>query len=149
MFCSCADAPDFSEVPTLEYVGISKTELQQGSLNNDTLTLFLAFEDGDGDIGLEDTDNRTDLFLIDRRTQDTAERIKSPFVPLQGAANGIKGEMSIRIFTTCCIFPDNIPPCQAPPQYPTNELQYDIILVDRAGNESNTVSTDIITLFCN
>lgn len=146
---SCANAPDFSDIPNLSFTGLSKFELIQSSFNSDTLILFLEFEDGDGDIGRMDSDFMTDLFIIDKRLNDTIDRIKTPFVPLQGAANGIRGTMQIQLFTTCCIFPDGIPPCQNPPQYPTNDLQYDIFLIDRAGNQSNTVTTDVITLLCN
>ncbi len=146
---SCANAPDFGNTPFIEYVSISKDSLIQGSLNNDSLVLVLNFEDGDGDIGFENQSNQTNLKIIDTRIDEVIENIKTPFIPLQGTANGIRGTIELKIFTTCCIFPNGDPPCQANPAFPTNDLLYEIILEDRAGNVSNTVQTEIITLICN
>lgn len=147
---ACTTSPNFSEIPELSFVGLSKNSMVQGSTNSDSLTIFLEFQDGDGDIGYDsETTNVTNLFLIDTRINDTVERFKTPIVPLEGAQSGIRGEISISIFTTCCIFPEGFLPCQSPDEFPTNDLTYDIILVDRAGNESNKVTTSTINLLCN
>lgn len=145
---ACTNSPDFPISPVLEYVGASKTSMVQNSLNTDSIFIQINFTDGDGDIGDDADDLKQNLFLRDNRTGQFYDQFRIPEIPQQGAANGISGEVTIRLFTTCCLFPDGIPPCQAPPQYPTNELTIDIWLVDRAGNMSNIVTTDPIILLC-
>jgi len=120
----------------------------QNSLNTDSIFVKFSFKDGDGDIGLEPDVFERNIFIIDNRTGDTYDAFKAPVIPEQGASKGISGEVTLRLFTTCCLFPDNIPPCESPPQYPTDMLTLDIYIKDRAGNESNRITTTPITLFC-
>lgn len=122
--------------------------MTQNSLNTDSIFVKFSFKDGDGDIGLEPDVFERNIFIIDNRTGDTYDAFKAPVIPEQGASKGISGEVTLRLFTTCCLFPDNIPPCESPPQYPTDELTLDIYIKDRAGNESNHITTTPITLFC-
>ena len=146
---SCSDNPNFSDVPEIEFLSFSKNELTQNSLNTDSLFIRISFQDGDGDIGLDESDISQNLILTDNRTGEVFDRYKIPTIPIQGAQNGIQGEIMIKVFTTCCIFPDMIPPCESPVSFPTNELSFDIQLTDRAGNDSNVVTTQSITLLCN
>lgn len=120
----------------------------QNSLNTDSLIVRFSFTDGDGDIGLDPDVFERNIFIIDNRTGDTYDAFKAPVIPEQGASKGISGEVSLRLFTTCCLFPDNIPPCESPPQFPTDTLTLDIYMTDRANNESNRITTTPIVLFC-
>lgn len=149
LFYSCTDAPDFPDEPQIEFISISKSELQQDDLNTDSLSIFLSFTDGDGDIGSEQNSSEQNIFLIDTRTGFTQDKFKIPFVPPQGTGNGISGTMEILAFTTCCIYPDRTPPCTPSTKFPKDTLQYEIYIVDRAGNESNHVFTGDIILNCN
>ena len=115
----------------------------QGAINSDTVYIFLQFSDGNGDIGGFNSQN---IIVIDKRTDERYDSFSLPELPL--SKNGVNGEIIVRLFTTCCIFPENIPPCEAPDDYPTNELILEIFLLDEAGNESNRVLTDPITLLC-
>jgi hypothetical protein len=145
---SCVIAPDYPIEPVLTYSGISKNTIVQGVSNTDSLYISVEFTDGDGDLGNED-ENKFNVFLIDKRTGNLQDKFITPYVPPAGASNGISGEMQILVYTTCCFFPDNIPPCESPPQYPTDTIEYELYLVDRAGNESNHVDTESIVIFCN
>jgi len=145
----CIQKPDFSEVPELEFVGFSKTTMNQGTVNNDSTTLIVNFTDGDGDIGFASDVFETNLTVVDNRTGNLYSNFKIPAIPEQGANNGVSGEMRILLLNTCCTFPDGIPPCESPEEYPTNELTFDIYMVDRAGNMSNVITTSPITLLCN
>jgi len=147
---SCVNAPDFTDTPKIEFVSFSQSSVEQTSANEFPIDVVISFEDGDGDLGREDSDPEADIVFIDNRT-GLSETFKSPFIPEQGVNNGIQGEIKITIFSTCCIFPEDsqIPPCSAPPQFPTNDLSFDISLTDRAGNVSNIVTTPAITLLCN
>ena len=105
------------------------------------------FTDGDGDIGTKD-ENVFNIFLIDKRTEKLQDQFIAPYVPAAGAANGISGEIDILVYTTCCFFPDNIPPCESPEQNPTDTIQYELYIIDRAGHESNRILTEPIIIFC-
>jgi len=144
----CVSSPQFSEVPELTYVGVSKNSMVQSNVLSDSIFLSFDFTDGDGDIGVGDNTNFFDLTIIDNRTGNVFDRFKTPFVPEQGASNGIEGSVQIKIYTTCCIFDDGTVPCDNPLTPMNNELTLDIQLEDRAGNLSNVITTEVITLFC-
>ena len=144
---SCQSAPDYSDVPEITFGSFSKSQMNQGSLNNDSVTLTITFTDGDGDLG--SADNERNLFLIDKRTGQVYDRFRTPFIPEEGTGNGITGTIRINLFNTCCVFPDNIPPCESPDLYPTNDLTFEVYIVDRAGNQSNVIETQPITLLYN
>lgn len=145
---ACVQSPGFSDIPEIEFIGFSSQSMVQSSLNSDSLFLQFSFTDGDGDIGLEADVFDQNIFIIDNRTGDRYEAFKAPVIPEQGASKGISGTVTLRIFTTCCLFPDNIPPCESPPQYKTDMMTLDIFIKDRAGNFSNRVTTTPITLLC-
>lgn len=119
----------------------------QNSLNTDSLFLTINFKDGDGDFG-GNNQVTEHIVIIDNRTGEVFDRFKLPEIPTIGAQNGIEGEIQVKLFTTCCIFPGLIPPCVNPPDYPTNDLSFDIYMFDDAGNQSNTITTGSITLLC-
>lgn len=151
LFHSCVKPTEYSDIPTLEFVGFSKTTMNQGAFAEDSVTLTLYFTDGDGDFGTEAKKTEPNIFVKDLRTNQTLRQYKAPFVPLEGAGNGISGKISIRLFSTCCIFPQmsGIPPCEKPKQYPSNDLSMEIFIKDRAGNQSNTIVTPALKLNCN
>ena len=146
---SCVTSPDYPDEPVIEFIGFSKSEMEQGSLNNDSLTLIIAFTDGDGDLGTPPETAEKNLFVIDNRTGEVFNSFKTPIIPEEGVGNGVSGEIKVLMFTTCCIFPDNIPPCESPDLYPENEITFDVYITDRAGNESNRITTPAVTLLCN
>ncbi len=122
--------------------------MEQGFFNEDSVTLVLNFTDGDGDIGDVDGNIMPNLFVIDNRLDTLADPFVLPNIPAQGIGNGVQGEIRIRLFTTCCLI-EGITPCDSSPDFPTDTLSYDVFMVDRAGNESNVVTTTMVTLLCN
>ncbi len=152
---ACIRPPDYPVEPHIEYVSMSKTGMLQGQGPEDTTYVTISFTDGDGDLGhfKEGSEEQVlDLFLTDLRTGAQSESFIIPFVPELGSGNGISGEITIRLLTTCCIFPpyvtDAAAPCDPSQQYPVDTLRYEIYLMDRAGHESNRVQTEDIYLFC-
>ena len=73
---------------------------------------------------------------------------KIPFIGEQGVGKGISGEISIVLPTTCCTYPNGVPPCQPSELFPRDTLTYDLYIIDRAGNESNRITTEPIYLRC-
>lgn len=150
LFISCVRPPDYSDVPVLEFRSVSKSSIKQGLINADSFTLVLFFTDGDGDFGSDALSNELNIFMKDNRTGESFRDFKAPLVPTQGANNGISGTISVIISSTCCVFPplSGIFPCEVDSTYPTNDLSLDIYIKDRAGNQSNTVTTSVIKLLC-
>ena len=85
---------------------------------------------------------------------ESAIRPEAPIIPEQGTGNGISGEMTIQIFTTCCIHPDPIlalDGCDAPfedIEFQYDSLIYEVYIQDRAGNVSNTIQTEPLLIKC-
>lgn len=150
MIYSCVKPTEYSDVPALEFAGFSKQTLNQGAFAEDSVIMVLHFTDGDGDFGTEANKAESNIFVKDLRTNSTLREYKAPFVPLEGAGNGISGKISILLFSTCCIFPKDtgIPPCEKSKDYPTNDLSLEIYIKDRAGNKSNTITTPALLLNC-
>ncbi len=111
----------------------------------DSLFITFDFEDGDGDIG---ENQILDLKVIDNRSGDLYDQTSIPMLPEQGSSNGISGQIMFKLYSSCCVFPDGIPSCEAPAEYPTNDLSLDLYITDRAGNQSNIITTSQITLRC-
>jgi hypothetical protein len=122
--------------------------MTQDNLNTDSVFLYFSFTDGDGDLGLESTDTSRNIFIIDKRTGNFQDKFKSPYIPEEGIGNGITGDIELLLFTTCCLFPENIPPCSSPAEYPLDTIIYEIYITDRSGNKSNIIETEPIVLMC-
>lgn len=150
---TCTTPPDYNDIPEIEFVGTSKTRLNQQGLNalygKDSLLIFINFTDGDGDL-----DETGVVQLIDQRDTNLVTEYQLPKIEQQGAANGISGEMSIVIFAPCCIIPPNGQIPQNGCDYTNPFLQaldsvaYRLRLRDHAGHWSNTVLTTPIELKC-
>lgn len=144
---SCSGDDTGSVIPKIEFIGLTKTRMIQGDFFEDSLRLLLKFEDGDGDLGFPQNDNRYDISLLDSRNNQIQDQYKLPPLPdSEGRAQ--KGQMSILVYTSCCLFKDQIPPCSSPPQYPLDSLIYKIVLRDRSGHVSDTVYSSIVYLDC-
>lgn len=149
---SCTQPPDYPNEPQLEYIGLNKGRILQGSRTapNDTLAIFFSFTDGDGDLGNDDSINN--IFLYDSR-DSTITPYKVSAIPAQGSGNGVSGEVTILIpnrigsGNICCIFPD-LRVCQTDARYPQDTFSYEIELMDRAGHKSNKIRTEPITILC-
>jgi hypothetical protein len=150
---SCASPPDYPIEPLIEYVGMTKDTLRRPPIPGsggkiDTIFVTFSFTDGDGDIGNKDS---LDLFLTDTRTGVIENQYRIPLVPDLGASNGIKGEITFRLFSTCCIFPPELglDPCFGEaPSFRYDKVIYDIYLIDRAGHKSNVIQTEPIYVRC-
>ena len=146
-FAACISPPDYPIQPEIKFIGLSKNVMRQGLLGiEDSLFLTFSFTDGDGDLGsLGQGKDSVNIFLTDKRTNQPSERFRIPYVPEQGAGNGISGDIRLLLFTTCC---NVLPPCEASTTKPIDTLVYEIFIKDRAGHESNKILTAPIYLQC-
>jgi hypothetical protein len=147
---ACVQPPDYPDEPVIAFLRLSKPSMLQSTLGNDSIVVTFGFTDGDGDLGFRD--NSESIFIVDGRDSFIKPSYRIPYIEQQGAGNGISGEISIVIPTTCCIYPPStgIPPCEtgalAPQVFDT--VFYLISIQDRAGNRSNTIQTAPIGLRC-
>jgi hypothetical protein len=146
LLSACLNAPEYPIEPHIEFLRMSKGFMKQDQFNTDSVLLVVGFTDGDGDIGRDD--GTFDLFITDTRDSFMPPAYRLPRVPEQGIGNGISGEISFVVYTTCCFFPDGQDPCTVNPSYPTDTLRYLIYLRDRAGHQSNVIETPPILLLC-
>ncbi|MBI1226888.1 MAG: hypothetical protein GC192_16775 [Bacteroidetes bacterium] len=142
----CVNPPEYPIVPNIQFVSMTKDTMPRGFASDSTL-ITLSFTDGDGDIGRKDT--VSDIFIIDGRDSNVT-RGRIPFVPELGASNGIKGEISVVIDNSCCIFPNPLyDGCSETfPGYPYDPVTFSIYIMDRKGNQSNTVVLPPIYMRC-
>jgi len=142
---SCLKAPDYPLEPQIEFMNISKPAFRQGFAARDSIIVGFSFTDGDGDLGSNDSLN---VFVRDSRDNFLANQFRIPFIPEEGTGNGISGEIFVTIYSTCCYFPDNTPPCTPSMDNPMDSLRYKIQIRDRANNWSNEIETDLIYIIC-
>lgn len=148
----CVKPPDYPLEPVIEFKGLSKNTLRQTNLipsDPDSIVVTFSYTDGDGDLGYPDSDPTTSVFFKDERDQFASER-KLPYVDPQGAGNGISGEISVVLPTTCCIHTNEEGLKTACLNVPvqTDTLIYLITIRDRAGHMSNEIRTSPIVLIC-
>ena len=148
---SCVQAPDYPKEPVIEYIGISKSLMQQGQGYQDSLFVTFSFTDGDGDLGYPETDPTASVFIRDSRDSFPKPPLQLPYVEPQGAGNGISGEITVKLPTTCCIYtsPEGIKfACEDATQIAFDTFYYYISIKDRAGHASNEIKTEAIRLKC-
>lgn len=135
---SCLKPPDYDESPTITFKSLSKTEVQEDSINvSDSLQLTFSFTDGDGDLGaLNNLDSTLNIFLTDSRDNSIKE-YQIPTLTPDGSVKAISGDITITIKSFAC-----------QPGFDTDPFTYAVKIKDRAGHESNTIQTDQITIDC-
>lgn len=109
----------------------------------DSLFLTFAFKDGDGDVG---SDTSKNIIVKDSRNGLILASYKVPDY-LSNNNNSRKGHITLVVYAPCCIYPNGTS-CQPSNDHPTNKMRYRIQLQDRAGNWSNIIESDLVTLEC-
>ena len=127
---SCLRSPNYSNIPAIEFDSLSSNFAR---VNEDSITVYFNFTDGDGDIGSDDVPN---MFFTDSRT-GYPDSFKIPIVTPAGNVKAISGRIAYTFSQFNCI-PGRI----------IDSLFYTIYIEDRAGNKSNEIITQVITLEC-
>lgn len=145
----CVEPPDYPIEPVIEFISFSKNTLRQTPLGADSVIINIGFTDGDGDLGFQNTE--PSIFIIDGRDSFSKPSYRIPYIDQQGAGNGISGEISILLPTTCCIYTDPLTgfklSCENVP-VPFDSVFYYIQIRDRAGHYSNQIATPKLRLIC-
>ena len=147
---SCIKPPQFPVEPRITYVGVDNPQVFQGSATapNDTLTIRFSFTDGDGDLSF--ADDSVDIFLVDSRVPQFPITYRIPSINPEGASNGIEGDIWVNIpnkpLNICCYV--NGQACAVSTTQAVDTFSYSIQIRDRAGNYSNIIRTEKITVLC-
>lgn len=148
-FAACIQPSVYPDEPMIEYVSINKNVITQGSISagEDTLVVTFSFTDGDGDLSQADS---VDIFFVDSR-QGAEIPFKFPLIAEDGAANGISGEVTVRLRTQpavlCCNYLNGDNSCTPHPGE-QDTVVFSIQIRDRALNYSNTIETEPIYILC-
>lgn len=147
---ACIKPPEYPIEPTIEFVSLDRDTIIQSLINEDTVLITFSFTDGDGDLGTLEGDTIKNAFLIDKRDGAEVGYIV-PYIPPRGNNSAISGEITIELYSTCCLPAPGFSGCSPFPGSvnPVDTLSYEIYIKDRAGNISNTIQTAPIYLECN
>lgn len=119
-----------SDVPSIQFVSVTPETATQFS---DSLTFVIGYEDGNGDLGSNDPDVKN-LFLTDSRNNVTYQfRIKE--LSPANSDIAIKGNLSVVL--------DNVGLTNGTA---AETATFSLYVVDRVGNQSNTVESTLVTI---
>jgi hypothetical protein len=150
-FVSCADVPNFTDIPKIEFTGVRENVILQ-SADKDTFFVDIYLEDANGDLGGENVEDPPSVYMFDQRDGAQAYTFQLPKIPVEGTGNGIAADISLKAINTkggqCCLYPDSTPPCEPSETYPVDTVYFDTYIVDNAGNESNHIVVGPVYIRC-
>lgn len=131
-FWSCRDDGEFpySEVPQIELIGVSHDSLVE---YDETLVLSIKYQDGNGDIGFESPDKYA-VHVRDTRLENFDGFYVGPVAPPSSEVP-VEGMIDIE-FPNLFVFGNG--------QF--EKTFFEIKMIDRAGNESNTLMSDAVVI---
>ncbi len=125
-----SEEPFYELTPRIELVEVVNNTVIQFI---DSISLTILYEDGDGDLGNADPDINS-IFVKDSRLENPDEYYLGPLAPA-GENISINGTLNINLSPTFLLGNGT-----------TEEMVLSIYVVDRAGNQSNTIETETITI---
>jgi len=126
---SCNKDPEvISSTPSISFVQITPLTAKEFV---DDIVIKISYLDGDGDLG-ENNPDVNNLFVSDTRNNVTY-KYRIPELTPAGSTIAIKGNFNIIINGTSLINGGN-----------TESVTYNIYVIDRAGNKSETIITEPI-----
>lgn len=132
IFSSCKkeEAKEYDAVPEIAFESISPLVVKEFE---DSITIVISYKDGDGDLG-ENNANVNNLFVTDQRINITYPyRVQqlSPdnsTIAIQGKLNVVLKNSGITNGST------------------SQTVSYKLYIIDRAGHQSNTLTTSSVTI---
>lgn len=116
--------------PTITYERVLPTSPKEFA---DSIKIVIRYKDGDGDLGSEDPDD-LNIYVKDNRLDNPDYyHLQALSPPTKNLS--IEGELVIRLKNTFLIGSGN-----------SEQTSYEVKLRDRAGNWSNSIVTDFITI---
>lgn len=152
LFASCLSKPEFSKTPAITFKNITIAEppnTNGGKSYGDDITVAIDFQDGDGDLGTNDTSIKSFQLGTLRKQFGAFVPVNFPsnftfggnFPPLSNVPNSpIKGELRNTVPFAYELF------TSFPRIRRGDTVKFTIQVVDRAGNKSNTVESSEVIL---
>ena len=125
-----SDEPFYDLTPRIELVEVANETVVQFT---DSISVTILYEDGDGDLGNTDPDINS-IFVKDSRLEKADEYYLGPLSP-DGAKISINGTLKLKLSPTFLLGNGTV-----------ETMVLSIYIVDRAGNQSNTIETGTITI---
>lgn len=116
--------------PELEFISISPQSMQEYA---QSVVITIKYKDGDGDLGQNNTDT-PNTFVTDQRN-GTLYTFRTQQLAPDNANVPITGQLNITIPSTWILSNAN-----------SENVSYTVYMKDRAGNQSNTITTSSVTL---
>ncbi len=134
----CQDEDEYSDVPEIKFVSLEKFDY---TTPFDSLSLTFSFTDGDGDLGVASNDTATrDVIATMYEMKDGVFvpwddgnpflKYALPYMEPRGSNASLKGDISISMSFNLL--------------QPNDTIKYDVYILDRAGNKSNTITTSTV-----
>ena len=128
--CSKEEITEYPGIPEIELLDLSHDTIRQ---YEDVLVIRISYKDGDGDLGNENPEEYA-LFVRDIRLENFDGFYVGPLAP-PDANIPIQGELSIEFPSLFLFGNGNV------------ELtKFQIKIIDRAGNESNMLETNLVAI---
>tara|TARA_B110000211_G_scaffold233299_1_gene299120 strand:- start:174 stop:611 length:438 start_codon:yes stop_codon:yes gene_type:complete len=128
---SCKDdESEITNTPHLEFVSISPSAITEFK---EEVTLVIKYTDGDGDLGENDPDIKN-LFVTDQRN-GVEYSYRIPQLSPSGSNITIEGNLEVDLNTLSVVGSST-----------SEQVVFDIYIIDRSDNQSNTISSSPITV---
>ena len=127
---SCEKEQEISDTPIIEFKSISPATVQEYS---DNIVITISYSDEDGDLG-ENNPDIHNLFVEDNRN-GIVYQFRIPHLAPDNNSIAIEGDFNITINGSGIT-----------DESTSQQVNYSIYVKDRAGNNSNTISTSNITI---
>ena len=127
---SCEKEQEISDTPIIEFKSISPATVQEYS---DNIVITISYSDEDGDLG-ENNPDIHNLFVEDNRN-GIVYQFRIPHLAPDNNSIAIEGDFNITINGSGITDESS-----------SQQVNYSIYVKDRAGNNSNTISTSNITI---
>ena len=124
------DGDEITATPYIEFVSVTPEEVQEFE---QVITFTIFYQDGDGDLG-ENLSEVKNLFLKDNRNSIVYEYRVEQLAP-DDANIAIQGNLNIELNGTGITDGSS-----------QQTATFDIYMLDRAGNQSNTITSTAITV---
>ncbi len=130
LFFSCKKADEISVVPEIEFISVTPQNVHEFT---DSLVFTIKYKDGDGDLG-ENNPDAENLFLTDSRN-NVIYKFRIPQLAPYNSKIIIEGNLNVTLVNTAIIDGSS-----------SQTFAYSIYVKDRAGNQSNTITTAAVTV---
>ncbi|MCX6183175.1 MAG: hypothetical protein NT150_14770 [Bacteroidetes bacterium] len=129
LFSACKKEVE-STAPSITFKSISPSSLQIGK---DNFTITFSYLDNDGDLGENSADVKN-MFVKDNRN-GVVYQFRIPQLAPSGSTIAIQGDLNI-----------DMPNVGISDGESTESVTFDVHVKDRAGNESNTITSSAVTV---